>query len=342
MATEVEAKPHAAGTRTAGESGQRTRVAVWAPDPITLVGLTETLVSSLDVFVGSTDQPSDVDVWVFATDRVTSDVVARMRRTAAGSTAPAVLVTRELERAHLMSVVECRVVAVVHLTAATEERLVSTIAAAAAGGGSLPPNLLGELLRQVQTLQQEVLAPRGLNSAGFTPREICWRLCTRPGLADSSSSSRSSVGVSRTGSPSLATSSAARSMDSRVALQVGLRAGGAPEHGAQARFEHPGPHRLDHVVVGARFQPGHHVDVVPARGQHDHREFAARADSPAHLEAVHPGQHQVEDHDVRGIGPQLVEPRFAGFHAVDLVPLLGQAQFETAADGGIILDQQHA
>ncbi|WP_258342783.1 helix-turn-helix transcriptional regulator [Saccharopolyspora gregorii] len=172
MATEVEAKPHAAGTRTAGESGQRTRVAVWAPDPITLVGLTETLVSSLDVFVGSTDQPSDVDVWVFATDRVTSDVVARMRRTAAGSTAPAVLVTRELERAHLMSVVECRVVAVVHLTAATEERLVSTIAAAAAGGGSLPPNLLGELLRQVQTLQQEVLAPRGLNSAGFTPREI--------------------------------------------------------------------------------------------------------------------------------------------------------------------------
>ncbi|MEV0055576.1 helix-turn-helix transcriptional regulator, partial [Saccharopolyspora shandongensis] len=31
---------------------------------------------------------------------------------------------------------------------------------------------LGELLRQVENLNHEVLEPRGLNSAGFTSREI--------------------------------------------------------------------------------------------------------------------------------------------------------------------------
>ncbi|WP_433870174.1 response regulator transcription factor [Saccharopolyspora sp. CA-218241] len=160
------------GTTTSERRTDRVRVSVWAADPITLVGLTETLVSSLDVFVAPDDQPSDVDVLVFATDRVTPAVVASMRRTAAASTAPVVLVTRELDHEHLMSVVECRVVAVLHREAANEERLVGAVRAAAAGGGVLPPNLLGELLRQMQALQQEVLAPRGLNSAGLTSREI--------------------------------------------------------------------------------------------------------------------------------------------------------------------------
>ncbi|MBQ6642291.1 MAG: helix-turn-helix transcriptional regulator, partial [Saccharopolyspora sp.] len=40
------------------------------------------------------------------------------------------------------------------------------------GGGVLPPNLLGELLRQVQELQRDVLAPRGLDSVGLTAREV--------------------------------------------------------------------------------------------------------------------------------------------------------------------------
>ncbi len=36
----------------------------------------------------------------------------------------------------------------------------------------LPPELLGELLRQVERLQRQVLAPRGLNASGLMPREI--------------------------------------------------------------------------------------------------------------------------------------------------------------------------
>ncbi|GAA4826743.1 helix-turn-helix transcriptional regulator [Saccharopolyspora rosea] len=150
----------------------RVRVAGWATDPITLNGLTQTLVGHFEVFVATGELPDDVDVLVYATDRVTPDTVAGLRRVTARCTAPVVLVTSELGRAELMGLVECGVVAVLHRSAATEERLVETVDLAAKGGGSVPPNLLGDLLRQVREMQEEVLAPRGLNSTGLTPREI--------------------------------------------------------------------------------------------------------------------------------------------------------------------------
>ena len=41
----------------------------------------------------------------------------------------------------------------------------------AAGEGTLPPDLLGRLLRQVGELQRQVLSPRGLTFSGLTERE---------------------------------------------------------------------------------------------------------------------------------------------------------------------------
>jgi DNA-binding NarL/FixJ family response regulator len=43
---------------------------------------------------------------------------------------------------------------------------------AAAGDGSVPPDLLGRLLRQVGRLQRQVLAPRGLTFTGLSEREV--------------------------------------------------------------------------------------------------------------------------------------------------------------------------
>ncbi|WP_338600220.1 helix-turn-helix transcriptional regulator [Saccharopolyspora sp. SCSIO 74807] len=171
MSTEAGPDTSPGAMPAAPESKPRTRVSVWAPDPLTLLGLTEALLGSFEVFVPD-DRDAEADVLVFAADQVTDRVVANMRRAAAGSAAPAVLVAGELEASRLMSVVECRVVAVVSRAAATERRLGAAIAAAAAGGGVLPPNLLGELLRQVQELQRDVLAPRGLDSVGLTAREV--------------------------------------------------------------------------------------------------------------------------------------------------------------------------
>jgi DNA-binding NarL/FixJ family response regulator len=170
MMTNVESATQAAGLSAGAE--KRVRVAVWASDAITLTGLTETLMGRVEVFIATDKLSEEVDVHVFATDRMTTDVLATMRRAAAESTAPMVLVTSDLDRSHVLRVIECRVVAVLHRRTATEAELVGSINVAAQGGGVLPPNLLGDMLREVQNLQRDVLAPRGLDSAGLTPREI--------------------------------------------------------------------------------------------------------------------------------------------------------------------------
>ena len=54
---------------------------------------------------------------------------------------------------------------------ATAGNLSAAIRRAAAGEGTLPPDLLGRLLRQVGQLQRQVLSPRGLTLLGLTERE---------------------------------------------------------------------------------------------------------------------------------------------------------------------------
>ncbi|MER7016311.1 response regulator transcription factor [Saccharopolyspora sp. NPDC000359] len=171
MMTKTEPAAHPARS-TEHHPGAQPRVAVWASDPITSTGLTEMLLPSAEVFVAANTFPADVDVLVFAADTVTPEVVEHMRRAAARTSAPAVLVVRQLDRSVLMRVVECRVVAVLHRNATTGERLAEAIKIASEGGGALPTNLQGELLRQLEHLHREVLEPHGLSSAGFTSREI--------------------------------------------------------------------------------------------------------------------------------------------------------------------------
>ncbi|WP_235921657.1 helix-turn-helix transcriptional regulator [Lentzea tibetensis] len=72
----------------------------------------------------------------------------------------------------LRTVVECRVGAVLLRAAATGERLLHSVEAAATGGGVLPPQLLGDLLKHVEMMRRDVLAPGGVNATGLTPREV--------------------------------------------------------------------------------------------------------------------------------------------------------------------------
>src|SRR4029078_2879311 len=63
------------------------------------------------------------------------------------------------------------VTGVIRRSEATAGNLAAAIRSAAAGEGSLPPDLLGRLLRQVGPLQRQVLSPRGLPFSGLTERE---------------------------------------------------------------------------------------------------------------------------------------------------------------------------
>jgi DNA-binding NarL/FixJ family response regulator len=151
---------------------EQIRVAVHAMDPLSQAGLTALLTFRGDFTVLRTAQRSDADVLVVAAERLSTDVVASLRRAIAEVGAPVVLVVQEIGEEELLTAVECRVMAILPRVAVTAERLAHSVRAAAAGGGVMPPNLVGELLKHVERMQRDVLTPNGLNASGLSPREV--------------------------------------------------------------------------------------------------------------------------------------------------------------------------
>jgi DNA-binding NarL/FixJ family response regulator len=151
---------------------ENVRVLVEAADPLSLAGLMSYLGGREDVTVVRAEQAAEADVVLVAADRLTRDVISTLRRVAAHAATPAVLIVAEISKAELLLAVECRVVAVLPRAAVTRDRLLYSVKAASAGGGVMPPELVGELLRHLERLQREVLLPHGLTASGFTSREI--------------------------------------------------------------------------------------------------------------------------------------------------------------------------
>lgn len=151
---------------------EQVRVVLRASDPLSYEGLLSYLQSRSEFTVVDPADQAEATVFVVSCDQLTADVVALLRRSAAALAVPVVLVVSEITEAELLIAVECRVVAVLPRAAVTADRLAHSVLAAANGGGVLPPNLVGELLKHVERLHREVLTPNGLNAAGLTSREI--------------------------------------------------------------------------------------------------------------------------------------------------------------------------
>ncbi|MCS7475959.1 response regulator transcription factor [Umezawaea endophytica] len=139
---------------------------------MTYVGLTSYLKSRPEMVIVEKHEAGHADVAVFSTERLTSEAMNRLRALSAERTVPTVLMASELTEAPLLAVVECGVVAILPRSAVTGDQLVDSIMAAAAGNGVMPRDILGKLLKRVEMLQREVLAPNGLNVAGLEPREV--------------------------------------------------------------------------------------------------------------------------------------------------------------------------
>ncbi|PPK63182.1 LuxR C-terminal-related transcriptional regulator [Actinokineospora auranticolor] len=148
----------------------RVRVGVRATDPLTAVGVAESLAGRREVLVLPEARIADAEVFVVAAERAPAEAVSLVRATADAYPRPQVLVTGGLAPGDLLTVVGCRVVVVLPRAAATSDRLVGGIRDAAAGRGALPPHQLGELLRQVGAAQRE--APRGMGASRLHAREL--------------------------------------------------------------------------------------------------------------------------------------------------------------------------
>jgi DNA-binding NarL/FixJ family response regulator len=103
----------------------------------------------------------------WAAGRLTAEVVADLRRT----TVPVVLVLDEIGDVDVLTIVECRVVAVLPRVAATGDRVLRSVLAAADGGGVLPPNLVAELMEHLRRLRRELVAPTS-GDGRLTAREV--------------------------------------------------------------------------------------------------------------------------------------------------------------------------
>ena len=119
--------------------------------------------------------------------------------------------------------------------------------------------------------------------------------------------------------------------------------GSPPHERPQPREELGERERLRQVVVGARVETGDAVVDAVARREHEHRRpHAVLANPAADLEAVDPGEHEVE-HDrvvLGGLGhPDGV---VAGAGDVDRMTLLDEAAVQEARHLQLVLDHEDA
>ena len=121
-----------------------------------------------------------------------------------------------------------------------------------------------------------------------------------------------------------------------------LRERGAPQHRLHPAAELAHRERLGDVVVGAELEAEHLVDLLGPRGEHDDRDRAARPDLAAHLEAVHPREHQVEHDQVEVVLAQAVERLLAVEGGHHVVALLAQRIGEQRLDRLLVVHEKDA
>ena len=151
---------------------QRIPVHVTSTDPILQTGVAAQLRARPEVeLVSRPESPEAGGVCVVVSDVVDEAALRLVRELRAQSARQVVLVLSTVDSGALLAAIEAGVCGVVTRAEATPERLVTAVTQAHGMGGVLSPKLLGRLLEQVNRLQNQVLAPKGLRFTGLSDRE---------------------------------------------------------------------------------------------------------------------------------------------------------------------------
>jgi len=146
-------------------------VIVCAADPLSRAGIVSQLRRAQGFLAMPEEEAPDGAVALVVADELDATVTAQLRALRGHGVSRVVLLVSRVDDKALLSAAEAGVTGVVRRSEATAGNLSAAIRSAAAGEGSLPPDLLGRLLRQVGQLQRQVLSPRGLTFSGLTERE---------------------------------------------------------------------------------------------------------------------------------------------------------------------------
>jgi DNA-binding NarL/FixJ family response regulator len=151
----------------------RRRTHVHALDPVSAAGLTAQLQSHPLIELVELGPSADGDsVAVAAVETLSEAAVTMIRRARRHGCRRVVLVCGCPETLDLFLAIDLGVCAILPRDDASPHRLSHSVLSVAAGEAAMPADLLGRLLENVATIQNDVLAPRGLRVTGMADREV--------------------------------------------------------------------------------------------------------------------------------------------------------------------------
>jgi DNA-binding NarL/FixJ family response regulator len=150
----------------------RVSIYVDAFDPILQAGVVSHLRPRPEVKILTETEREAADVAVVVVDRVDERTMRMLKCYQRTSETRLVLVAGEFADGDVVAAAEAGVVGLLRRHEASADRLVGAITRASCDEGTVPADLLGQLLGQVGALQRGVLAPRGLAFNGLATREI--------------------------------------------------------------------------------------------------------------------------------------------------------------------------
>src|SRR5262245_45432153 len=153
-------------------SMQRVGVYVDAWDPILKAGVVSHLRPRPEVRLLTGADSDRAEVTVVVVDTIDDRTMQLLKRLQHSSDSRLVLVASALDDSDVVAAAEAGVVGLLRRHEASTDRLVAAILCAVDGEGTVPSDLLGQLLGQVGALQRGFLGPRGLTFNGLATREI--------------------------------------------------------------------------------------------------------------------------------------------------------------------------
>jgi DNA-binding NarL/FixJ family response regulator len=152
--------------------GERIPVYVYAHDPVSQTGIAAQLRGRPEVRLVEHTDVDAAAVAIVASEEIDEETLRVSRALQRNGVPKIVLVVTRADEASVLAAIEAGVSGLTRRAEATPESLVTAIRNAMAGDGTLPPDLLGQLLSAVGRLQRQVLQPRGLTFTGLTEREV--------------------------------------------------------------------------------------------------------------------------------------------------------------------------
>jgi DNA-binding NarL/FixJ family response regulator len=153
----------------------RIAVTVLGNDQITREGAVARLSTFREIEVLPPDQHQRAEVILILAGQLTDAVLSTMERagreTATGRPA-IVLVANDFREDRVLRAITYGLVSLLYRQDCGYDRIVQTVLSAYAGRAELPNAVLRYVLDQLKTIQDNVLAPRGLTVSGLSEREV--------------------------------------------------------------------------------------------------------------------------------------------------------------------------